>query len=129
MFASPHPFTSLEKHQKQAEQHQDKVMSKISAEEHKKMIKLVKPVPYYHSIIPPEMMSVQSPPQPTRAWKLTVEHRKKLEEENRIRLAQEKAEDEERREKLKVCIYLAYGIDLLISIEQHNQTPCQATRN
>jgi hypothetical protein len=28
-----------------------------------------------------------------------------------------------------VCIYLAYGIDLLISIEQHNQTPCQATRN
>jgi hypothetical protein len=92
-------------------------MSKISAEEDKKMTKLVKPIPYYHSVIPPEMMSAQSPPQPTRAWQLTVEHRKKLEEESRIRLAQERAEDDERREKLKVCFCLIYRWSLLILIE------------
>lgn len=54
------------------------------------------------------MMSAQSPPQPTRAWQLTVEHRKKQGEEERIRQDKEKAEEDERKEKLKVSRLLRY---------------------
>ena len=96
----PIPFPNVEKHQKESLEHTNEIKNKIHSQIQQTMTTHFKATKYYHSIIPPHMM-IQDPPKPTKAWKLTCEHKKQLAEAEKQDKEMQLKEQEAKAQKVK----------------------------